>query len=107
GGTATSIVSFPNRFAAAVLVCPANRAKTWRSEHARRVAHMPLWFFHGAADPIVSVELTRKTVRLLKDVGADPRYTEYPNVKHNCWEKAYVTRELPDWLFSQSLSKRQ
>jgi predicted peptidase len=107
GGSSTSIVSFPNRFAAAVLVCPANRAKRWRTEHAQRVAHMPLWFFHGAADPIVGVELTRKTVRLLKDVGADPRYTEYPNVKHNCWEKAYITPDLPDWLFSQSLSKRQ
>ena len=57
--------------------------------------------------PIVSVELTRTTVQLLKDAGANPRYTEYPNVKHNCWEKAYVTRELPGWLFSQLLSKRK
>ena len=107
GGSATLIISLPNRFAAAVLVCPANRGKAWRTEHAQRVAHMPLWFFHGVADSIVSVELTRATVKLLKDAGANPRYTEYPNEKHNCWERAYVTPELPDWLFSQSLSKRQ
>lgn len=66
---------------------------------------MPLWFFHGAADPIISVELTRKTVKSLKDAGANPRYTEYPNAKHNCWEKAYVTPELSDWLFAQTLAK--
>jgi len=107
GGSATSIISYPNRFAAAVLVCPANRAKPWRSEHAQRVAHMPLWFFHGAADPIIGVELTRKTVQSLKEAGGNPCYTEYPNVRHNCWEKAYVTPELPNWLFSQSLSKRE
>ena len=35
GGSSTSIVSFANRFAAAVLVCPANRAKPWRAEHAK------------------------------------------------------------------------
>lgn len=107
GGTSTSIISLPNRFAAAVLVCPANRGKPWKAVHAQLVKHMPLWFFHGAADPIVSVELTRKTVKLLKDAGANPRYTEYPNEKHNCWEKAYDTPGLTDWLFSQSQPKRQ
>lgn len=107
GGTATSIVSFPDRFAAAALVCPANRAESWTAEQAQRVAHMPLWFFHGAVDQIVDVKLTRTTVQRIKDAGGDPRYTEYPNEKHNSWEKAYITPELPDWLFSQSLEKRQ
>jgi predicted peptidase len=107
GGTATLIISLPNRFAAAVLVCPANRNRPWRAEQAQRIARMPLWFFHGAPDPIISVGLTRATVNLLRDVGANPRYTEYPDQKHNCWEKAYMPGELPDWLFLQSLSKRE
>jgi predicted peptidase len=107
GGSSTAIVSYPDRFAAAALVCPANRGEPWKAEYARRVAHMPLWFFHGAVDPIVSVDLTRAAVQLLKDAGGEPRYTEYPAEKHNCWEKAYVTPELPEWLFSQSLAKRQ
>jgi predicted peptidase len=92
----------PNRFAAAILVCPANRAQTWMPAQAQLIAHVPLWFFHGAVDSVVDVDLTRTAVSLLKEAGGYPKYTEYPNAKHNCWEKAFPTRELHEWLFSQA-----
>ena len=102
GGTSTAIMSQPNRFAAAILVCPANRAQNWTPDQAGLIAHMPLWFFHGAVDPIVDVEMTRTAVQLLKEAGGDPKYTEYPKAKHDCWTLAFVNRDLHRWLFSQA-----
>ena len=37
----------------------------------------------------------------LKNAGGDPRYTEYPETKHNSWDKAYRDSEMIDWLFNQ------
>jgi enterochelin esterase-like enzyme len=39
----------------------------------------------------------------LKADGADVRYTEYPGVDHNSWDKAYAEPELMIWLLSKSL----
>ena len=32
-------------------------------------------------------------------------YTEYPNVKHDCWDQAYATPALWKWLATQKRSK--
>lgn len=104
GGASAAIMAYPKRFAAAILVCPANRGQTWTPDQAELIAHMPLWFFHGAVDRIVDMEVTRTAVRLLKEAGGHPNYTEYPNAKHNCWERAFPTRKLHEWLFSQTAS---
>jgi predicted peptidase len=37
----------------------------------------------------------------LRNVGGNPRYTEYPGVGHDSWDKAYATDELYDWLLRQ------
>ena len=33
--------------------------------------------------------------------AASPKYTEYPGVGHNSWDKAYGTDELYTWLLEQ------
>ena len=99
------LMTQPKRFAAAILVCPANRAQNWTSKQAEIIANRPIWFFHGAADPIVDVKMTRTAVKLLKEAGGNPRYTEYPNLKHNCWDRAFATPELHTWLFSQATDR--
>jgi hypothetical protein len=40
-------------------------------------------------------------VEALRRAGAEVRYTEYPDVGHNSWEKAFQEPELATWLFSQ------
>ena len=40
-------------------------------------------------------------IQALKDAGGQPKYTEYPGVGHNSWDKAYATPELYKWLLSQ------
>jgi acetyl esterase/lipase len=43
-------------------------------------------------------------VEALKAAGGDVRYTEYPGVKHNSWDKAYSEPDLFPWLLEQKLS---
>ena len=41
-------------------------------------------------------------VEALKGAGGTPKFTEYPGVGHNSWDKAYGTKELFDWLIMQT-----
>ena len=93
------IAAEPNMFAAAIPICGGgNPAK------ADSMKHIAIWAFHGAKDPLVPVERSRITIDALKKAGANPKYTEYKNVEHGAWEKAYAEPGLVTWLFSQ---KRQ
>ena len=40
-------------------------------------------------------------VAALKKAGGKPKYTEYPGVGHNSWDKAYRDPEFYKWLFGQ------
>ena len=86
----------PEKFAAGVII--SGGADT---AIACRIKDIPVWVFHGAKDPVVSIALDRKMVKALINCGAKPIYTEYPNVKHGAWFKALVDKELYVWLFSQ------
>ena len=39
----------------------------------------------------------------MKALGGEVRYTEYPGVGHNCWDRAYATEELFTWLLMNKL----
>ena len=41
-------------------------------------------------------------IKALKDVGAEPIYTEYPKVGHNSWDRAYGTAELYPWFLKHT-----
>ena len=73
------------------------------AEAAKKVAGMPIWVFHGDADPTVPVTESQNMVAALKTLNADVKYTEYPGVKHNSWDNAYNEPDFPVWLFSQKL----
>ena len=65
------------------------------------IRELPAWVFHGVADPIVPVEASRAPVAALRQLGAQPRYTEYPGIGHNSWDAAYADPEFARWLLSQ------
>ncbi len=52
--------------------------------------------FHGADDPIIPVEESRRMAAELPHA----RYTEYPGVGHGSWLNAYAEPELWRWLFA-------
>jgi predicted peptidase len=109
----------PGRWAAAVVVCGGIRfpGAPQETEHdaadpyveaAKKIgAKLPIWVFHGGADPIVPVTESRKMVEALKALGSEVKYTEYAGVEHNSWDKAYGEPDLPAWLFAQRLSARK
>lgn len=92
------LARFPDRFAAAVSICGGADDRA-----APRLAHLPVWVFHGSKDTAVRPERSRSMVEALKAAGSRlVRYSEYPGVGHRAWDRAFAEPELFDWLFSQA-----
>lgn len=92
---------YPDELAAAVPICGGGDEK-----QAEKIKDVPFWIFHGSDDKIVPPERSRNMVKALKSFGGKPIFTEYPDVGHLSWNKAFAEPELLDWLFSQTLKKR-
>jgi predicted peptidase len=87
------------KFAAAYAVCGGSNPNA-----AARVMRTPLWIFHGDADDVVPVHLSRDIYNAIVQLGGKrTKYTEYPGVKHNSWENVSREATLLPWLFSQRL----
>jgi predicted peptidase len=95
-GTWSLAVAKPDKWAAIVPICGSGDPSK-----AAKIKGVPCWCFHGDADKAVKVESSRKMIAALKEAGGDPKYTEYPDVGHNSWDKAYATKELYEWLLKQ------
>ena len=95
-GTWAFLADRPDLFAAGVILCgPAVPTS------APRLARIPVWVFHGAKDDVVPVTNARQMVTLLRRVGGEPRYTEYPYLGHEIGPATFSNHELLEWLFSQ------
>lgn len=70
-------------------------------------AHLPIWNFCGDLDNPETVKANRDMHEALTALGTGAKYTEYPGVKHNCWDNAYGTDELFTWLLEQARSRNQ
>jgi len=86
----------PDVFAAAVPISGVGNKK-----FVSNILHMPVWAFHGRLDRHVPVSGSREPIAELRRLGARPRYTEYPNLKHNCWDRSYADKRLWRWLLKQ------
>jgi len=86
----------PARFAAAIPLCGGGDVR--RIVAARDVA---VWAFHGARDKTVPVSRSREIVAALRTVNPSVKYTEYAEVGHDVWTRAFAERDLPEWLFAQ------
>ena len=87
----------PDLFAAAFPICGAGdpeKTKVYRKK-------LPVWVFHGVADPVIPVSNSRRMVNAMKANGAVVQYTEYPGVGHDSWKNAFAEPGLLPWLFAQ------
>jgi predicted peptidase len=100
-GTWDLASNFPDRFAAIAPMCGGGQP-----EMARRLKYLPIWVFHGDADPSVPVKKSDDMVEALKKVGADVKFTKYPGVGHDCWTQSYANPELYTWFLSHTRSER-
>ncbi len=121
-GTWGIATKYPGKFAALAPVCggiripravrPADaplEAATETStdvyaEAAKKIGPTPVWIFHGGADRVVPTEESQRMNEALKAASGNVKYTEYENVGHNSWDKAYAEPELMKWLLSQKLT---
>ena len=86
----------PERFAGVIPVCGGiDPAKTVS------LKGMPIWAFHGDADPTVKLAAGQAMVDAAKTAGADVKFTIYPGVGHNSWGKAYAEPELEAWILAR------
>jgi predicted peptidase len=95
-GTWDAIYRRPNLFAAAAPICGGGDPTT-----VSAYSTLPIWCFHGDQDEAVPVEYSRKMIESLKEVGAEPKYTEYAGVGHDSWTQTYAADEFFEWLFAQ------
>lgn len=86
----------PERFAALVPVCGGGKP-----ESAASLKGMPIWGFHGDADPAVKLSSGQAMIDAAKKAGADAKLTIYPGVGHNSWGKAYTEPELEPWILAK------
>ncbi len=90
-----------DEFAALLPICGGGRI-----EDAPALARIPIWAFHGDADSVVPVEESRKMVKAVKAAGGKIKYTEYPGVDHNSWDKTYNDHKVIRWLLRQRRHSR-
>lgn len=106
GGQGTWLLGaeYAERFAALVPICPfveLGPPTGLLEKIAPRLTGVPIWCFHGDADPNVPVARTRELVATIRKLGGNIRYTEVPGGGHNVWDQAYDDPELWKWLFAQ------
>jgi predicted peptidase len=97
-GTWYLAARYPQRFAAIAPICGGGA--WWMPEQLTTV---PAWVFHGDADPVIPISESTHMVNKLKELGANVRFTVYPDVGHNAWAETYNNPELYKWFLSQRL----
>lgn len=96
-GTWTLAAAGPERFAAAVPICGGGQRIL-----ARRLRELPIWAFHGDADPVVPMRESVDMVEAIRAAGgSSARLTVYPGVGHDAWTATYDDPAVWEWLFAQ------
>ena len=95
-GTWSLAAAHPDRWAAIVPICGEGDPRM-----AAKIKDIPCWCFHGDADKMIRVQLSRDMIGALRKAGGRPLYHEYPGVGHNCWDRTYAKADLYEWLMLQ------
>jgi len=95
-GAWSLISEHPGMFAAAIPVCGGGYETI-----AQRLVKTAIWAFHGAQDQSISANRSRQMIAAIRKAGGSPRYTEYPDLGHNSWDRAFAEPDLLPWVFAQ------
>lgn len=95
-GTFEAVYRYPDMFASAIPICGGGD----NTRYDKRVLNTAFWIFHGDADEVVDVDLSRKMFLKLSELKANVKYTEYPGVNHNSWDNAFNEQDFLSWMFS-------
>lgn len=85
----------PGLFRAAFPICGVGDPT-----QAPACAQSHLWVTHGACDPCVLPEGSRRMVAALDALQADCHYCEFPGVEHDAWTPTLTAQDFHRWLNS-------
>ncbi len=95
GGRATwsTAVANPTRFAA---IAPVSAFGD--PDQVYRIAHVPVWAFHGEKDFIVRAYKGKALVEAHRAAGGQPRWTLESNAGHMVCTDVYPRDDLYEWF---------
>lgn len=102
GGMATWALAakHPEMFAAIAPICGRGDPST-----AEKLKSIPIWNFHGDKDTAVPIAGSQQMIDAIKAAGGNPKFTIYPGVGHNSWDKAYREEKLNEWFLQHKRAK--
>lgn len=83
----------PRKFAAIAPICGGGDPAT-----ASALRELPIWCFHGEQDTVVPVARSQQMIDAVKAAGGTPKFTIFPGVGHNSWDRAYREEKLWEWF---------
>lgn len=96
-GTWDLAMRMPDRFAAIAPVCGGGDVSK-----AALLVNIPIFCYHGDADPAVPVARSRAMIAAIEKAGGHPKYTELHGVGHDSWTRAYQDADgIVPWMFAQ------
>jgi predicted peptidase len=118
-GTYFMGAAYPERFAALVPICGGVRGKAPSADApfadvpddrradvvAEKIGKVPVWIFHGKKDWVVPVASSREMNAALQKAGGEVHYTEYGDLGHHSWDRAYADPQLWAWVLSKRRSQ--
>lgn len=89
----------PDLFAA---MLPMSSILAQNELNYQNVATIPTWIFQGALDNDPKVERAREAIGWLENLGGTPKYSEYADLPHNTWNRAYKEDDFFSWMLGYS-----
>ena len=85
----------PKRFAAAIAICGGGDLAC-----AEAMKDLPIYIFHGMRDGVVIPSRSMQMYDALKQAGNHKAIlVTYPDLGHECWNRAFSTPGIFKWLF--------
>lgn len=98
-GSWTLAAAHPEKFAAVAPVCGRGNPAD-----GEKLKDIPIWAWHGTADPVVKASGTEDMVKAIHQAGGDKIiYTSLEGIGHNSWSATYATPQLYSWFLKHSL----
>lgn len=81
---------------------PGGTGQRWDVFIVNLLRELPSWCFHGTKDDVIPVRESRRPIERVRAIGAKGlRYTEYPELQHDRWTRAYNPLDLRQWMLQQ------
>ncbi len=91
-----------DRFAAIAPICGGGdfiKAYNAGGAKGKALSTLGIWAFHGAKDTVVPLAESERMVTSIKKFGhPGPKFTWYPEARHDSWTKTYANPELYKWF---------